>query len=162
MRTILTIAAALILSGMSYSAGYNSAYQDYGTQGVIEAVVEEPVQPGRFTSQDVWREVNDYRTSKGIAPMQVHAPLCDNLVARYHAIAKHHDHSGFQEFVDEQVERGVIPAYTMVYEVFASGDTAKDTVGAWVGSMGHEIAITTHSKGCAYAHNGLAIILMID
>lgn len=152
MKAVVTLLAALILAGMSYAYGYNAATRD--STGTAHT--------RGFTSQDVWRAVNAYRQGRDLAPMQVYTPLCDNLVARYHAIKDSYDHAGFQEFVDGQVTRGVLPATMMVYEVFASGDTATETVDAWAGSMGHEIAITSHNRGCAYAHNGLAIILMTD
>lgn len=156
MKAIISIIAVVIWSVAMYSSGYQSAYQEQTGQGSVTAGST------RFTSQDVWNAVNEYRVGKGIDPLHVYAPLCDNLVSRYHAVSESHDHSGFEAFVTEQVERGILPAGTRVTEVFASGDTPQETVDAWVGSMGHEIAITTRARGCAYSLNGLSIILMTD
>lgn len=157
MKLIAVLLALGLWTVAMYSYGYQEAYDTFAPAPVV---AQE--QPGVFTSQDVWQAVNSYRQGKGIAPLQVYEPLCDNLVARYHAIKERHDHTGFAAFVDEQIANGVIPYDMRVTEVFASGYSAKETVDAWAGSMGHELAITKGNRGCAYTHNGLSIILMTD
>lgn len=155
MRQIVFASVVLILTLAGYLYGYSAG----NTQAVLAQSASQ--ESSVFDSQDVWREVNAYRVSKGIAPMEVYPRLCDNLVARYNAIRQSHGHDGFQEFIDQQQARGILDSATY-YEVFASGTSAHDTVEAWTGSMGHEIAITTHTKGCAYSLHGLSIILMTD
>src|SRR5690606_12838005 len=119
MKSLLIVAGVILWSLTTYWTGYNTGQADLQPEG---ATVESTLNtPAGFTSIDVWNEVNAYRQSKGLAPMEVYEPLCDNLVARYHAINESSQHTGLQEFYDTQVANGVIPSWMRITEVFAFG-----------------------------------------
>lgn len=118
----------------------------------------------KFTGQELFDEVNKYRSSKGISTLELDPVLCDNLVERWLAV-KNPDsgHKGFEEWA---IGEGIAdnPKYGQISELFITASNPANAVNWWVESPGHRSTLEMPSMvyGCAYANDGTGVLIMAE
>lgn len=113
-----------------------------------------------YNGQQLFDAVNEYRVAKDKPKLQLDQYLCDNLVARYLKV-KSGDigHEGFEEWVKNE---GIDKRFAPIAELYIKDTaTTKDAIDFWNGSPGHRLsALGDFSVGCAYANEGVGVVVL--
>ena len=121
----------------------------------------------KYTGQQLFDAVNEYRVSKNLSSLETDPRLCDNLVERYLAIKEPGSgHKGFEEWLksegikqDENDNR----YYGLIGEMYVKDiSTPENAIAWWLGSPGHKSTLERPelNKGCAYANDGTGVVIM--
>ncbi len=118
----------------------------------------------KYTGQEMFDAINEYRASIGVQQLELDPVLCDNLVARYLSIkngGKGHD--GFEEWVKgEGIDKN--PKYGRIGEMYATATQTYWAIDWWKGSPGHRDTLEMPSMkyGCSYALDGFSVTVMAE
>jgi len=136
--------------GVSFLLGMifeeNSSYKE-------PVVIERPT----FTGYDIWNAANLYRESQDKQDMILDPYLCNNIAARVVNYEKTNSHDGLEEFKNQSM-----PKVYVLAEILNHGNSVDEIIKGWSGSPSHNILLLGKKRGCAYANNGDAVILMAD
>lgn len=56
----------------------------------------------KYTGDDLFKAVNEYRQSKNLSPLELDVNLCDNIVERWHSIKEGRRNQGFGEWLKKE------------------------------------------------------------
>jgi hypothetical protein len=153
MKRLWVILLFNFLIAAIFSLGAFSAFFSVRTAIMWYAINKSDIQNRDFNSYDVFNALNEYRKSKGIAPVEFSSDLCNNLGARWVNYKNTDSHAGLDEWVAKEIP-GI-----QVTEVLGSGRTAKETIEKLSGSQGHDNAMKTKKNACVYTAENLSVIM---
>jgi hypothetical protein len=123
----------------------------------------------KFTGQELFDEINKYRASKNLSQLTIDPVLCDNLVERYLAIKEPNSgHKGFEDWLKSEgikIDVNDNSKYRLVGEMYIiDASTPSNAINWWINSPGHKstLELPIFNKGCAYASNGTAVVIMAE
>lgn len=100
---------------------------------------------GGITS--MMQQINDYRWSKGLAPVQAESNTCGFAQTRANEITSDFSHAGFTNRLNSHSLP--YPSYTLVNENLAMDSNQSDVVNLWIHSPEHEANLTANTPyGC--------------
>jgi hypothetical protein len=119
----------------------------------------------KYTGQQLFDAVNEYRANKNLSTVTIDPILCDNLVERYLAIKEPNSgHNGFKEWMAaEGISEN--PFYLAVAEMYVIDiSTPENAIAFWLGSPGHRSTLERpgFNSGCAYANDGTGVIILAE
>ena len=123
----------------------------------------------KYTGQQLFDEVNGYRTSKNLPQLKLDPVLCDNLVERYLAIKEpNNGHKGFEEWIISEgikKDNNDNSRYGLIGEMYIKDiSTPSNAINFWLGSPGHRstLELASFNSGCAYANDGTGVVIMAE
>ena len=120
----------------------------------------------KFTGQQLFDAINEYRVSVNVQPLALELDLCDNLVERYLAVKEPNTgHKGYEEWLANEglvVDGKLIPKYGLIAELYVTASTPDNAINFWVGSPGHRLTLEKpeFNVGCAYALEGTGVVIV--
>lgn len=119
----------------------------------------------KYTGQQLFDEVNKYRTSINAPALELDPILCNNIVERYLDIeTPDNGHKGFEEWqIDVRV--GTNSKYGRIGEMYVKDiSTPQNAINWWLGSPGHKSTLEMKEMiyGCAYANDGTGVVIMAE
>lgn len=130
--------------------------------GVLTLALVRNNEAKPYTSDQLLDAVNQYRTSKGLKPLVLAAPLCNDLVSRWDNYVKNENHEGLQEWVKRTgvQQKG----FTDGHENIVSAQSVDKAMEWWLGSQGHRLAIEDpdSDSACVYVKNYIAVLMMAN
>lgn len=114
-----------------------------------------------YTSDQLLTSVNEYRTSKGLKPLLLSAPLCNDLVSRWDNYVKNQNHEGLQEWV---TRTGVSKQFRDGHENIVNEPTLEKAMDWWLNSQGHRLALEDpqDDSACVFVRDNIAVLMMAD
>lgn len=116
----------------------------------------------KYTGQELFQAVNDYRASQNIPRLQLDPALCNNLVERWLAIKNpNNGHAGDEQWLKNEGLLGN-SKYGQFGELYITATTPENAINWWIGSPGHRTTLEMKSMvyGCAYANDGIGVVEM--
>ena len=117
----------------------------------------------KYTGEEMFGAINEYRVSQNIPALELDPKLCDNLVERYWAVKEPANaHRGFEEWARAE---GIAdnPKYGIIGEMFVVDvSTPDNAITWWLGSPGHKSTLEMREMayGCVYASDGTVVVVM--
>ncbi len=98
------------------------------------------------------KEVNKYRSSKGLASVSMNTQVCDFAKTRAGEIASNFNHDGFSR----KIESKTLPysSYSEVTENIAMTSSSTDVVSIWINSSGHRANMEKDTPYVCIEKNG--------
>lgn len=117
----------------------------------------------KYTGEELFNAVNEYRTSIGSPALELDPILCDNLVERWLSIKEPNTgHAGFEEWaINEGIRAN--PKYGLLGEMYIKDiSTPENAIHWWLGSPGHKNTLEMKEMvyGCSYASDGTGVVVM--
>ncbi|MCM8787529.1 MAG: CAP domain-containing protein [Candidatus Omnitrophica bacterium] len=116
----------------------------------------------KYTGDDLFKAVNEYRVSKKLKPIELDVNLCDNLVERWAGIKEGKRHEGFDEWLKKE-KIDVNPKYFDIAELYiVDASTPQWAISWWQSSPGHRLILENKDMryGCAYADDGTGVLIL--
>lgn len=113
---------------------------------------------GAFSGQELFDEINRFRTENGKAIVSLDVNLCDNLVSRYQMVSQGRgSHEGVEEWAKKE---GLIEKYSLAEMYIVDSEIALQAVEFWNNSPGHRLVLLgDYQYGCSYAFHGDAVVI---
>jgi len=137
----------------------------FGVLGIIAGIIIAygVMTDYKFTGEQLFAAVNEYRKSHNLSTLEIDSVLCDNLVERYLSIKEPNaGHKGYEEWIkNEGIDTN--PKYGVIGELYIKDtSTAQNAVAWWDESPGHKSTLMMKDMkyGCAYANEGTGVVIM--
>lgn len=119
----------------------------------------------KYTGQELFDAVNEYRTSIGSPALELDPILCNNLVERYLDIkTPDNGHKGLEEWQND-VRINAKLKYGIIGEMYIIDvSTPQNAITWWLGSPGHKSTLEMKEMvyGCAYASDGTGVVILAE
>src|SRR3989344_1615977 len=113
---------------------------------------------GAYSGQELFDEINQFRSENDKATVSLDVNLCDNLVSRYQVVSQGKgSHEGFEDWAKQE---GITETYTLAEMYIVDSETPRKAIEFWNDSPGHKLVLLgDYNYGCSYAHNGDAVVI---
>lgn len=113
---------------------------------------------GAYSGQELFDEINTFRTENKKTPVTLDVSLCDNLVSRYKVVSQGKgSHEGFEEWAQTE---GLTSKYELAEMYIVDAETPREAIESWNSSPGHRLVLLgDYKSGCSYALNGDAVVI---